>query len=188
MRQQLPVNPSPHLPNPALDQSLEETLLNDDLQGHIEPELDIDEEYSKLLLSRIASLELEQQTSREQIEQLSRDKQRFEQALLKLRAEKNLIREKQHNNDALQSKLSSIIQAKETEEQTLREKVVLMQRETEAEIARLRAERDAALALTQQFQNHTESWSELLSARRLLILLPLAIMLALALLGLVWLL
>lgn len=99
------------------------------------------------LITRIAELEYEQRSSREQISRLTTDKERIENALKKLKEERAQMAADMEM--ALQAKLTKMLQAKEQEQQALREKIVNYQKETEQQMLKLRRERDEALALTQ---------------------------------------
>ncbi len=105
------------------------------------------------LIYRIAELEYEQRSSREQISRLSSDKSRIEAALKKLKEEREQMAADMEA--ALQSRLSKMLQTKEQEQQALRDKIAQYQAETEQQMAKLRRERDEALALMQT--NHNSS-------------------------------
>ncbi len=104
-------------------------------------------ERTEQLIHRIAELEFEQRSSRDQISQLTTDKARIEGALAKLRQERASMAVEMEA--ALQARLSKIIDAKGHEQQALREKILQYQAETEKKMVQLRNERDEALALTQ---------------------------------------
>ncbi len=99
------------------------------------------------LIHRIAELEYEQRSSREQISRLTTDKDRIEAALKRLKDERAQMAADMEA--ALQTKLTKMLQAKEQEQQALREKIAQYQAETEQQMLKLRRERDEALALTQ---------------------------------------
>jgi len=99
------------------------------------------------LIHRIAELEYEQRSSRDQISRLTSDKERIEAALKKLKEER--IQMAAEMEAALQAKLTKMLQAKEQEQQALREKISQYQEETEQQMLKLRRERDEALELTQ---------------------------------------
>jgi chromosome segregation ATPase len=97
------------------------------------------------LIQRIAEMEVEQKLARERIEQLTRAKQGFQQAVAKIRSQKELTEQEQAAKEKLLQELSEQIAKKEEEQKKLREHADAMLKKTNQEVAMLKAERDAAL-------------------------------------------
>lgn len=112
----------------------------------------LDDPMTLRLINRIAELELEQREARSRMEQLNRDKKRFEATLSQLRAETSAIQQIKTEQAALQARLVEAVEKKNAEQRALREQIDTSQQRAEEEINRLRAERDQALALTKTTQ------------------------------------
>lgn len=117
-----------------------------------------DEAYLNGLLGRISGLEKEQKLSRDQIQRLAADKKRIKQMLHDLAKERNNIKERNEQQQSINSTLLVEIQSKALEEKKLRQRVEEIQRQADEEIRKLREERDAALALIEG-RSHLEKMS-----------------------------
>jgi septal ring factor EnvC (AmiA/AmiB activator) len=118
----------------------------------MEAELARAEEQTQQLIERIAFMEAEQRAARERIEHLSQAKIGFEQAIARIRAQKETSAQQQAANEKLLHELAEMVQRKEAEQLGLKEKVELIRVQAEKEIALLKAERDAAMAIVERRQ------------------------------------
>jgi len=102
--------------------------------------------HTLVLLERITEMQLEQQKARDRIEELSQSKLQFQQALSRLREEKEILALHHSQHEKLQAKLTALLKEKDIEQQHLREQLETFRHQTQVEMAAIKAERDAALS------------------------------------------
>ncbi len=104
----------------------------------------------RLLASRIANVEQHQRHSREQINQLTEAKIKYEWALARSIQAKDNQKQRHANDEQLKESLTSLIEAKENQQRALLEELEILRLHSEQEAALLRTQRDAAKAMTEK--------------------------------------
>ncbi len=110
----------------------------------------LSEEEAKDLESRIMRIESKQRQARDQINQLTQAKIKYELALARATQEKSAEKERQEQDEKLQEELNELIKNKEDEQSKLMEELKAIKSRAEEEAAMLKAQRDAARALAEQ--------------------------------------
>jgi seryl-tRNA synthetase len=105
------------------------------------------------LVRRILELEEEQESAKQRIEQLTQAKLSVEIALARLQAQQQKTDHERSNNERLQAELNNLLKKREDEQNQLAEKIEELKLRAKHDIALLKAERDAALALVEKQQN-----------------------------------
>ncbi len=102
------------------------------------------------LEERIKRVESKQRESRDQINQLTQAKIKYELALARSAKAKDEEKTRRAQDEKLQKELNSLIQKKEDEQRQLMQELELIRMRSEQEAALLKAQRDAARALAEQ--------------------------------------
>lgn len=102
------------------------------------------------LEDRINRIESKQREARDQINQLTQAKIKYELALARSSKEKNEEALRRAQDEKLQKELNTLIQKKESEQTQLMEELEVIRMRAEQEAALLKAQRDAARALAEQ--------------------------------------
>lgn len=110
----------------------------------------LSEEEAKQLEERVKRIENRQKNTRDQINQLTQAKIKYELALMRSNEQKESIRQRREQDEQLQDELSQLISDKEDEQRQLMEELELIRLHSEQEAAMLKAQRDAALAMAEQ--------------------------------------
>lgn len=105
---------------------------------------------AKQLEDRVKKIEEKQKDAREQINQLTQAKIKYELALAKSVEERSKESARREQDEKLRSELNSLIKAKEDEQRKLLEELETIRMRSEQEAALLKAQRDAARALAEQ--------------------------------------
>lgn len=108
---------------------------------------------SETLVQRIAELEEEQEKAKARIEHLTQAKLSVEIALAKLRAQQEKNEHDRTNSERLQAELHTLLKRRDEEQAQLEEKLEDLKVRAKHDIALLKAERDAALALVERQQH-----------------------------------
>lgn len=108
------------------------------------------EEEAKELEERVMRIESKQKQTRQEINQLTQAKIKYELALAKSKEELNARRQREAQEEQLQAELNQLIQKKENEQRQLMEELEVIRSHTEQEAAALKAQRDAARALAEK--------------------------------------
>ncbi len=103
-----------------------------------------------LLEERINRIESKQREARDQINQLTQAKIKYELALARSSKEKSEEKLRREQDEKLQKELNTLIQKKESEQTQLMEELEIIRMRAEQEAALLKAQRDAARALAEQ--------------------------------------
>ncbi|MEY3219124.1 MAG: hypothetical protein RIT27_481 [Pseudomonadota bacterium] len=115
----------------------------------------LSEHEAKQLEDRVKKIEEKQRDVREQINQLTQAKIKYELALAKSVEERSKEHARREQDEKLRNELNSLIRNKEDEQRKLLEELEAIRLRSEQEAALLKAQRDAARALAEQ-QNETE--------------------------------
>ncbi len=115
---------------------------------------DLSEDDAEQLEGRIKRIESKQREARDQINQLTQAKIKYELALARSSKEKDEEELRRAQDEKLQKELNSLIQNKESEQRQLMEELEVIRMRAEQEAALLKAQRDAARALADQQQNN----------------------------------
>ncbi len=110
----------------------------------------LSESEAKQLEDRVKKIEEKQKDAREQINQLTQAKIKYELALAKSVEERSKENARREQDEKLRSELNSLIKAKEDEQRKLLEELELIRLRSEQEAALLKTQRDAARALAEQ--------------------------------------
>ena len=110
------------------------------------------DEENEQLEQRIRKVETKQRESREQINQLTEAKIRYELALNRSQEVRDKERQRREQDEKLRAELNSLIGDKENEQRQLMEELEMIRMRSEQEAALLKAQRDAARALADQQQ------------------------------------
>lgn len=110
---------------------------------------------AKQLEERVKKIEEKQKDAREQINQLTQAKIKYELALAKSVEERSKESARREQDEKLRSELNGLIREKEDEQRKLLEELEIIRLRSEQETALLKAQRDAARALAEQ-QAETE--------------------------------
>lgn len=105
------------------------------------------------LARRILELEEEQESAKQRIEQLTQAKLSVEIALARLQAQQQKTDHERNNNERLQAELTNLLKKREDEQLQLTNKIEDLRVRARHDIALLKAERDAALALIEKQQS-----------------------------------
>jgi formylglycine-generating enzyme required for sulfatase activity len=105
------------------------------------------EDEMDVLEDRVSRIEAKQRTNREEINQLTQAKIKYELALSKAREERLAIQALKAQDAKLKDELNELIEEKENEQRQLVEELELIRSHAEQESAALKAQRDAARAL-----------------------------------------
>jgi len=105
---------------------------------------------SKQLEDRVKKIESKQREARDQINQLTQAKIKYELALSRSAQQRNVEQARREQDEKLQEELNQLIQSKEGEQRRLMEELELIRMRSEQEAALLKAQRDAARALADQ--------------------------------------
>lgn len=105
---------------------------------------------AKQLEDRVKKIEEKQKDAREQINQLTQAKIKYELALAKSVEERSKESARREQDEKLRTELNSLIRAKEDEQRKLLDELEMIRMRSEQEAALLKAQRDAARALAEQ--------------------------------------
>lgn len=108
------------------------------------------ESEAKQLEERVRRIEEKQKEAREQINQLTQAKIKYELALAKSVEERSKESARREQDEKLRNELNRLIKAKEEEQRKLLEELELIRLRAEQEAALLKTQRDAARALAEQ--------------------------------------
>jgi len=108
------------------------------------------EEEARQLEDRIKRIEGKQKKTRDQINQLTQAKIKFELALMRSQEQKETLLRQKEQDIKLQEQLNQLISTKEEEQQQLMEELNLIRLRAEQEAAVLKAQRDAAMVMAGQ--------------------------------------
>jgi vacuolar-type H+-ATPase subunit I/STV1 len=111
---------------------------------------DVSPEESGILIQRIQELEEEQDTARKRIEHLTQAKMSVEIALTRLQAQQQKTAHDRLNSERLQAELNNLVKKREQEQEQLKLKIEELKLRARHDIALLKAERDAALAMVEK--------------------------------------
>jgi vacuolar-type H+-ATPase subunit I/STV1 len=107
-------------------------------------------EESGSLVQRIFQLEEEQEAARNRIEHLTQAKLSVEIALTRLQAQQQKTAHDRANSERLQAELNNLVKKREQEQEELKQKIEELKLRARHDIALLKAERDAALAMVEK--------------------------------------
>lgn len=110
----------------------------------------LSEHEAKQLEDRVKKIEEKQKDAREQINQLTQAKIKYELALAKSVEERSKENARREQDEKLRSELNSLIKSKEDEQRKLLEELEIIRLRSEQEASLLKAQRDAARALAEQ--------------------------------------
>jgi len=110
----------------------------------------LSESEAKLLEDRVKKIEEKQKDAREQINQLTQAKIKYELALAKSVEERSKENARREQDEKLRNELNSLIKSKEDEQRKLLEELDIIRLRSEQEAALLKTQRDAARALAEQ--------------------------------------
>jgi formylglycine-generating enzyme required for sulfatase activity len=110
----------------------------------------LSESEAKQLEDRVKKIEEKQRGAREQINQLTQAKIKYELALAKSVEERSKENARREQDEKLRGELNSLIKAKEEEQRKLLEELETIRLRSEQEAALLKTQRDAARALAEQ--------------------------------------
>lgn len=102
------------------------------------------------LETRIQHIESKQRQARDQINQLTQAKIKYELALARASQEKDAEKQRRQQDEKLQKELSELIKSKEDEQSKMLDELKLIKQRAEQEAAILKAQRDAARALAER--------------------------------------
>ncbi|MCP4698559.1 MAG: hypothetical protein GY862_17170, partial [Gammaproteobacteria bacterium] len=139
----------------------------------------LSEDEVQQLEERVARLEGKQKRARNQINQLTQAKIKYELALAKSSEEKSQEQQRKTDQQKIQTELNTLIQQKEDEQRQLMTELDAIRLHSEQETAILKAQRDAARVLAEQQAIENEQARPEKSRRGLLIGIA-AVVLALA--------
>jgi len=111
---------------------------------------------AKQLEDRVKKIESKQREARDQINQLTQAKIKYELALSRSAQQRNVEQARREQDEKLQDELNQLIQSKEGEQRRLMEELELIRMRSEQEAALLKAQRDAARALADQQAKNEE--------------------------------
>lgn len=112
---------------------------------------------NKELESRIIRIESKQRQARDQINQLTQAKIKYELALARASQEKDAEKQRRQQDEKLQKELGELIKSKEDEQNKLLDELKAIRVRAEQEAAILKAQRDAARALAEQQASGAEA-------------------------------
>lgn len=110
----------------------------------------LSEHEAKQLEDRVKKIEEKQKDAREQINQLTQAKIKYELALAKSVEERTKENARREQDEKLRNELNSLIKTKEDEQRKLLEELETIRLRSEQEAALLKTQRDAARALAEQ--------------------------------------
>jgi len=110
----------------------------------------LSESEAKQLEERVKKIEEKQRGAREQINQLTQAKIKYELALAKSVEERSKENARREQDEKLRGELNSLIRTKEDEQRKLLEELETIRLRSEQEAALLKTQRDAARALAEQ--------------------------------------
>ena len=134
----------------------------------------------EILEERVRSIEEKQRNTRDQINQLTQAKIKYELAVNRSSEIRDQAQQRREQDEQLQKELNQLISQKENEQQQLLDELKQIRERSEQESALLKAQRDAARALAEEKQDTTTLVNDTLDKKHSLIsvlLVSLAILL-----------
>jgi len=134
----------------------------------------------EILEERVRSIEEKQRNTRDQINQLTQAKIKYELAVNRSSEIRDQAQQRREQDEQLQKELNHLISQKENEQQLLLDELKQIRERSEQESALLKAQRDAARALAEEKQDNTTLANDTLDKKHSLIsvlLVSLAILL-----------
>ena len=108
------------------------------------------------LEERVSHIEAKQRANRDEINQLTQAKIKYELALAKARKDRLALQERKQHDEKLKEELSTLIEEKESEQRQLMDELEAMRQQAEQEATALKAQRDAARALAEKQAEDSE--------------------------------
>ncbi len=109
------------------------------------------------LEERVRSIEAKQKNTRDQINQLTQAKIKYELAINRSSELRDQAQQRREQDEQLQQELNGLISQKEQEQQQLLDELRQIRERSEQESALLKAQRDAARALAEEQQENTST-------------------------------